>query len=126
MAKGTFGERLKHERELREVSPNEIVVATRISLRFLEALENEPQRNDHQREIIKRGPQKEHQPHDPSKREPRREPQQQDLQKREPKREPQQHIPVKREPQQESHGQDEQANILSKVKLNRSEGDEKW
>jgi len=41
MAKGTFGERLKHERELREVSPNEIVVATRISLRFLEALENE-------------------------------------------------------------------------------------
>lgn len=41
MAKGTFGERLKHERELREVSPNEVVVATRISLRFLEALENE-------------------------------------------------------------------------------------
>ena len=41
MAKGSFGERLKHERELREVSPNEIVVATRISLRFLEALENE-------------------------------------------------------------------------------------
>ena len=41
MAKGNFGERLKHERELREVSPNEIVVATRISLRFLEALENE-------------------------------------------------------------------------------------
>ena len=41
MAKGNFGERLKHERELREVSPNEVVVATRISLRFLEALENE-------------------------------------------------------------------------------------
>jgi cytoskeletal protein RodZ len=41
MAKGNFGERLKRERELREVSPNEIVVATRISLRFLEALENE-------------------------------------------------------------------------------------
>ena len=41
MARGTFGERLKHERELREVSPNEVVVATRISLRFLEALENE-------------------------------------------------------------------------------------
>jgi cytoskeletal protein RodZ len=41
MARGTFGERLKHERELREVSPNEVVVATRISLRFLQALENE-------------------------------------------------------------------------------------
>lgn len=41
MASGNFGERLKRERELREVAPNEIVVATRISLRFLEALENE-------------------------------------------------------------------------------------
>jgi cytoskeletal protein RodZ len=41
MARGNFGERLKRERELREVSPNEIVVATRISQRFLEALENE-------------------------------------------------------------------------------------
>jgi cytoskeleton protein RodZ len=41
MAKGNFGERLKRERELREVSPNEVVVATRISLRFLQALENE-------------------------------------------------------------------------------------
>jgi cytoskeleton protein RodZ len=41
MAKGNFGERLKRERELREVTPNEVVVATRISLRFLEALENE-------------------------------------------------------------------------------------
>jgi cytoskeletal protein RodZ len=41
MARGNFGERLKRERELREVSPNEVVVATRISLRFLQALENE-------------------------------------------------------------------------------------
>jgi cytoskeletal protein RodZ len=41
MATGNFGERLKRERELREVSPSEIVSATRISLRFLEALENE-------------------------------------------------------------------------------------
>src|SRR5436305_4417609 len=41
MARGNFGERLKREGELREVSPNEIVVATRISQRFLEALENE-------------------------------------------------------------------------------------
>ncbi len=41
MARGNFGERLKRERELREVSPNEVVVATRISLRFLDALENE-------------------------------------------------------------------------------------
>ncbi len=41
MAKGTFGERLKRERELREVSAEELCRATRISPRFLEALENE-------------------------------------------------------------------------------------
>jgi cytoskeletal protein RodZ len=41
MAKGNFGERLKREREMREVSLNEITVATRIGPRFLEALENE-------------------------------------------------------------------------------------
>ena len=41
MAKGTFGERLKRERELREVKLDEISNATRISPRFLEALENE-------------------------------------------------------------------------------------
>jgi cytoskeleton protein RodZ len=41
MAKGTFGERLKRERELREVKLNEVSAATRISPRFLEALENE-------------------------------------------------------------------------------------
>jgi cytoskeleton protein RodZ len=41
MAKGIFGERLKREREMREVSPTEITNATRISGRFLEALENE-------------------------------------------------------------------------------------
>jgi cytoskeleton protein RodZ len=41
MAKGTFGERLKRERELREVTIAEISTATRISVRFLEALENE-------------------------------------------------------------------------------------
>ncbi len=41
MAKGTFGERLKRERELREVPLNEIANSTRISLKFLEALENE-------------------------------------------------------------------------------------
>src|SRR5262249_20975025 len=41
MAKGTFGERLKRERELREVSLEEVSTATRISHRFLEALENE-------------------------------------------------------------------------------------
>jgi cytoskeleton protein RodZ len=41
MARGTFGERLKREREMREVSPTEITAATRISGRFLEALENE-------------------------------------------------------------------------------------
>jgi len=41
MARGTFGERLKRERELREVPPEEITMATRIGPRFLEALENE-------------------------------------------------------------------------------------
>jgi cytoskeleton protein RodZ len=41
MAKGTFGERLKRERELREVKLEEVSAATRISARFLEALENE-------------------------------------------------------------------------------------
>ena len=41
MAKGTFGERLKRERELREVSLEEVSTATRISTRFLQALENE-------------------------------------------------------------------------------------
>src|SRR6202795_4973386 len=41
MAKGSFGERLKRERELREVSLDELTKSTRISQRFLEALENE-------------------------------------------------------------------------------------
>jgi cytoskeleton protein RodZ len=41
MARGNFGERLKRERELREVSLEEITAATRIAPRFLEALENE-------------------------------------------------------------------------------------
>jgi cytoskeletal protein RodZ len=41
MARGTFGERLKRERDLREVSAEELCKATRISPRFLDALENE-------------------------------------------------------------------------------------
>jgi cytoskeleton protein RodZ len=41
MARGNFGERLKREREMREVSLAEITAATRIGPRFLEALENE-------------------------------------------------------------------------------------
>ena len=41
MARGTFGERLKRERELREVTLKEITSATRIGPRFLDALENE-------------------------------------------------------------------------------------
>lgn len=41
MAKGTFGEQLKRERELREVSLNELTKATRIGPHFLAALENE-------------------------------------------------------------------------------------
>jgi len=38
---GNFGDRLKRERELREVSIEELTKATRISARFVEALENE-------------------------------------------------------------------------------------
>jgi len=41
MAKGTFGEHLKREREMRGVSLEEISAATRIATRFLGALENE-------------------------------------------------------------------------------------
>lgn len=41
MAKGNFGERLKRERDMREVSMDELIRATRISRRFVEALENE-------------------------------------------------------------------------------------
>lgn len=41
MAKGTFGERLKRERELREVSLEEVSKGTKIAQRFVEALENE-------------------------------------------------------------------------------------
>ncbi|MGC1620965.1 MAG: helix-turn-helix domain-containing protein [Candidatus Acidiferrum sp.] len=41
MARGNFGERLKREREMREVSLKEVTSATRIGSRFLEALENE-------------------------------------------------------------------------------------
>jgi cytoskeleton protein RodZ len=41
MAKGSFGELLKREREMREISLNELTRATRVAPRFLEALENE-------------------------------------------------------------------------------------
>jgi cytoskeletal protein RodZ len=41
MAKGNFGERLKREREMREVTMDELSKSTRISNRFLQALENE-------------------------------------------------------------------------------------
>jgi cytoskeleton protein RodZ len=41
MARGSFGELLKREREIREVSLNEVTVATRIPPKFLEALENQ-------------------------------------------------------------------------------------
>ena len=41
MTKGSFGEILKRERELREVTLNEVTVATRIPPRFLEAFERE-------------------------------------------------------------------------------------
>lgn len=41
MARGSFGARLKRERELREVTLAEITSATRIGARLLEALENE-------------------------------------------------------------------------------------
>ncbi|HEX2714692.1 MAG TPA: helix-turn-helix transcriptional regulator [Candidatus Acidoferrales bacterium] len=41
MAKGTFGENLKREREMRGVSLDEISAATRIGTRLLRALEDE-------------------------------------------------------------------------------------
>lgn len=41
MTKGTFGENLKREREMRGVSLEEITAATRIASRFLQAIENE-------------------------------------------------------------------------------------
>src|SRR5713226_8215871 len=41
MARGNFGERLKRERDMREVSMDELSKSTRISSRFLQALENE-------------------------------------------------------------------------------------
>ncbi len=41
MIKGSFGEHLRREREMRGVSLDEISVATRIATRFLEAMENE-------------------------------------------------------------------------------------
>lgn len=41
MAKGNFGERLKREREMREVTVEELTKGTRIGPRFLDALENE-------------------------------------------------------------------------------------
>jgi cytoskeleton protein RodZ len=41
MSKAGFGEHLKREREMRGVSRNEVCAATRISTRFLDALESE-------------------------------------------------------------------------------------
>ncbi|HWO34541.1 MAG TPA: helix-turn-helix domain-containing protein, partial [Candidatus Acidoferrum sp.] len=41
MVKRSFGEILKREREMREVTLNEVTVATRIAPRFLEAFERE-------------------------------------------------------------------------------------
>ena len=41
MTKGTFGESLKREREMRGVTLDEITTATRIATRFLQAIENE-------------------------------------------------------------------------------------
>ena len=41
MSGSGFGERLKRERELRGVSRDEVCAGTRITARYLEALENE-------------------------------------------------------------------------------------
>src|SRR5271154_3417107 len=41
MTKGTFGDNLRREREMRGVSLDEITAATRIATRFLRAIENE-------------------------------------------------------------------------------------
>jgi cytoskeleton protein RodZ len=41
MAKGSFGGLLKREREMREISLNDLTVGTRVPLKFLDAFENE-------------------------------------------------------------------------------------
>ncbi len=115
------------------------------SLAELEALESQPQQ-----EAVQHEPRKEHQQQDHNKREPKIEPgQQQDHNKLEPKkehghqdpskrisgnqdkkrpprREPQAVPPAKGDPQQISRQWDEQNNFVSNLKLNQSEGDEKW
>jgi len=115
------------------------------SLAELEALESQPQQpvqknNDQQHDLNKREAKREPQQLDPAKREirkapqqvdpakreARREPQQLDHNKREAKREPQHGEPVKREPQQPVRTAEEQKNFLANLKLNQSEGDEKW
>lgn len=88
----------------------------------LDHSKREARREPQQREPVKREPRQ----LDLSKREPKREPQQPDLSKREAKREPQQREPVKREPQQPARTPEEQKNFLANLKLNQSEGDEKW
>src|ERR1700693_3465997 len=45
MAKGNFGEHLKRERDMREVTLAELTAGTRIGPRFLEAIENEEWEN---------------------------------------------------------------------------------
>ncbi|MBN9379778.1 MAG: DEAD/DEAH box helicase [Chitinophagaceae bacterium] len=115
------------------------------SLAELEALESQPQQ-----EAVQHEPRKEHQQQVHNKREPKIEPgQQQDHNKLEPKkehghqdpskrisgnqdkkrpprREPQAVPPAKGDPQQISRQWDEQNNFVSNLKLNQSEGDEKW
>jgi ATP-dependent RNA helicase RhlE len=114
------------------------------SLAELEALENEPQPHDQplktsQPDLTKREHPKKH--HDPSRRDHKREPQQtekkdkaertdrsdnnkkdhqpHDKARREPQNGHQPHEPVKRE-------RETQQDFFSNVKLNQSEGDEKW
>jgi len=66
-------------------------------------------------------PKKEHGNQDPSKRVPG-----QQGNKRPPRREPQAVPPAKRDPQQASREWEEQNNFISNLKLNQSDGDEKW
>ncbi len=114
--------------------PHEVIRKGAVnSLAELEALENQPHQAEPVKHPVKREPQQQ-QP-EQKREQPKREPQQKREQpKREPqqpqRREPQQQEPKKEHPQQRESQQQEPArdnkDFLSNLKLNQSDGDEKW
>jgi len=103
--------------------PHEVIRKGAVSsLAELEALEGQPQQAEPAKHPVKREPQQ--QPvqkmeQQPKREQPKREPQQRrEPQQQEPKREQ----PQRREPQQRETQQD----FFNNVRLNQSEGDEKW